>query len=386
MPPTLPQTEKVSIIRKCRRNRKPPPHKFKGMYYYKLIDIINILSCFQLAIFSFFLIHRGRKKKSNIVLAAFFLVQFFVLFNSLLTSFFQNNASLGIRITYGYHPLEFLWGPLMYFYIKLQVKQDFQFKLSNAVHLIPFTLAAALIISNRLTYNYFVYYQFLYFFLLFVYNFCAFRLLSRYRQGLKDRYSFEIKQDLVWLKFVLYGYIIACAVSLTTSYVGEYTSIPAEYVIDIVYTTFLIFFNILFYRAMIQPQVLIQLDEKPKYSGTSLSASDIGMYSQNITEALTDNKCYLNPSLTLQELSNITGISERNISQVINQHWKQNFFSFINGYRVEEAKMLLNDFDQNKTTMIGIAFDSGFNSKSAFYDAFKKHTGITPTEYRKLKI
>jgi AraC-like DNA-binding protein len=345
-----------------------------------------------LAIFSFFLIHKGRKKKSNIILAAFFLVQFLVLFSSLLTSFFQNNTSFGIQITYGYHPLEFLWGPLMYFYIKSQVKQDFKFKFSNTVHLIPFTLAAILIISNHyissshLIHNCFVYYSFIYFLLLFAYNFYAFLLLSKYQHRLKDRYSFEIKQDLVWLKFVLYGYIIACTVSLTALFLDKFIPIPhGDYIIDILYATFLVFFNILFYRAMIQPQVLIQLDEKPKHSGTGINTSDIDKYVQGITKALNTNKCYLNSSLTLQELSNVTGISERNISQVINQHWKQNFFSFINAYRVEEAKILLNSFDQNKTTMVGIAFDSGFNSKSAFYDAFKKHTGITPTEYRKQK-
>ena len=368
------------------------------MYYYKLIDIINIISCFQLAIFSFFLIQKGKKKISNIILASFFLVQFVVIFSNLLTSFFQNNANFNIQITNVYHPLEFLWGPLMYFYIKSQVKQDFKFKLSDTAHLIPFTLAALLIladnyvsrnvtslpfVSSQLIYNGFVYYRFLYFLLLFTYNFYAFVLLYKYQQGLKDRFSFEIKQDLVWLKFVLYGYIIACTVSLITNSARTFTSLSGEYIIDILYATFLVFFNILFYRAMIQPQVLIQLDEKPKYSGTGLSDSDIGRYSQGITKALITHKCYLNPSLTLLELSEVTGISERNISQIINQHWKQNFFSFINTFRVEEAKILLNSFDQNKTTMIGIAFDSGFNSKSAFYDAFKKQTGITPTEYRK---
>jgi AraC-like DNA-binding protein len=136
---------------------------------------------------------------------------------------------------------------------------------------------------------------------------------------------------------------------------------------------------------MIQPHLLIQPSEKPKYLGSGISTAEIEKYAQKLTVALNTNKVYLNPTLTLNELSEVTQIPERIISQIINQHWKQNFFSFINSHRVEEAKILLNSFDQNKSTMLGVADDSGFNSKSAFYDAFKKHTGMTPTEYRNLK-
>ena len=369
------------------------------MYYYKSIDIINIISCFQLAIFIFFLIHMGRKKKSNVILAIFFGVQMFVLLCQLLTSFFHNN-NISTQINHSYHPFEFLWGPLMYFYVKSNIKEGFKFKFFDIVHLIPFILISILIISGNyfsksgtylpitsiyLMHLYFNLYNLLYFLILFAYNFSALSLLFKYQQNLKNYYSFEVKQNLLWLKFILYGYIIACIVALTASYASKFTLVPNEYISNILYATFLAFFNILFYRAMIQPQALIQLDDKPKYFSASLSINDIDKYSQMITIALTTNKRYLNPSLSLQELSEATGISERNISQVINKYWKQNFFSFINSFRVEEAKSLLNNFNQNKTTMLGIAFDSGFNSKSAFYDAFKKHTGITPTEYRKLK-
>jgi AraC-like DNA-binding protein len=146
---------------------------------------------------------------------------------------------------------------------------------------------------------------------------------------------------------------------------------------------FLIFFNVLFYKAMIQPYVIILPDEKPKYSKSNLYNADILDYSKSIETFIISQKPFLNPSLTLHDLAESVGIGERIISQVINQQWNQNFFSFINSYRVEEAKKLLRSFDQEKWTMLGISFDAGFNSKSAFYEAFKKHTGMTPTEFRK---
>lgn len=338
---------------------------------------------------------------SNIILATFFLVQFLVILNYLMSSIFKNNTSFYIQIAYLYYPFIFLWGPLIYIYVKVLIKPDYRFKTIDFLHLIPFVLATIFIISyyytaddglkfaivtNNLIFKYLFYFNFIYYALLFAYNFSALALLFKYQQSLKEYYSFQIKQNLVWLKFVLYGYIIACIVSAVASVPDTYISIPYDIKINILFATFLVFFNILFYRTMIQPHVLIQPEEKPKYVSSNIDISDIGLYSQKISSVLSTDKLYLNASLTLQELSKSIAIPERVISQVINQHWKQNFFSFINGYRVDEAKNLLNNFDQNRLTMLGIAYDSGFNSKSAFYDAFKKHTGMTPTEYRKLKV
>jgi len=369
--------------------------------YFKLIDIINSISCFQLAIFSFFLIHKGRKSISNIILSAFFLVQFVVILNVLLISVFEKNTSFHIQIAYTYYPFEYLWGPLIYFYVVSQVKQGFRFKSRDLVHLIPFFIAALFIIMGYYIQDDDVRYQiivdgsinkwfsfiyFPYFLLLFAYNFSALSLLNEYQQNLKDYYSFEIKQNMVWLKFVLYGYIIACIVSALNSIAGKYIPVAIEFKTDFLFATFLLFFNILFYRAMIQPFLLIQAYERPKYSGSSINESDMCKYSQSIKDVLITKKLYLNPSLTLQGLSESAGVSERIISQVINQYSNQNFFSFINAYRIEEAKILLNSLDQNKTTMLGISIDVGFNSKSAFYDAFKKQTGMTPTEFRKMKF
>jgi AraC-like DNA-binding protein len=171
----------------------------------------------------------------------------------------------------------------------------------------------------------------------------------------------------------------------TTEFAGNYMNLSFNVKMLFVFTPFLIFFNILFYKAIVDPYVIIQPDERPKYSGSALDAIDITNISAKLESHLQTKKPYLNQELKLCDLSNATGISERILSQVINQKWGQNFFSFINNYRVEEAKILLKKYDRKKSTMLGIAFDSGFNSKTAFYDAFKKHIGITPSEYRKQK-
>jgi AraC-like DNA-binding protein len=366
--------------------------------YFKLIDIINSISCFQLAIFSFFLIHKGRKQISNIILSAFFIVQFIVILNYLLESVSTKQTNFYLQIAFIQFPFELLWGPLIYFYVKSQVRSEFKFKWKDLVHLTPFILTFGFIISHytildNLTkrylfetgqiYKWFPYFNFPYYLILFTYNFSALVLIIKYERNLKNYYSFMVRRNLNWLKVVLYGYIITCIITAIPSIAGDHYSIPYDVKIITLFLPFLIFFNILFYKAMIQPYVIMIPDEKPKYSNSNIYPADIQDYSKSIETFITTQKPYLNPSLTLHDLAVSVGIVERIISQVINQKWNQNFFSFINTYRVEEAKKLLRSFDQERSTMLGISFDAGFNSKSAFYEAFKKQTGMTPTEFRK---
>jgi YesN/AraC family two-component response regulator len=93
-------------------------------------------------------------------------------------------------------------------------------------------------------------------------------------------------------------------------------------------------------------------------------------------------KPYLNPTLTLKELSTELSIPSRYLSQIINEHMQSNFYDYISKYRIEEAKKLLSDLSCDKT-VLEILYEVGFNSKSSFNTAFKKFTGITPSRFKK---
>jgi len=75
-------------------------------------------------------------------------------------------------------------------------------------------------------------------------------------------------------------------------------------------------------------------------------------------------------------------VSLHNLSEVINGHLNQNFFDFVNSYRVEKVKQDLEDPDKLHFTLLALAMDAGFNSKSSFNSIFKKHTGLAPSVYR----
>ncbi|MFW5771430.1 MAG: helix-turn-helix domain-containing protein, partial [Spirochaetota bacterium] len=76
-------------------------------------------------------------------------------------------------------------------------------------------------------------------------------------------------------------------------------------------------------------------------------------------------------------------IPAHHLSIVVNRHLDKNFYGFINEYRIKNAKAMLADQAYSSYTVLNIALDSGFNSKSAFNNIFKQSTGLTPTEYRK---
>ena len=94
-------------------------------------------------------------------------------------------------------------------------------------------------------------------------------------------------------------------------------------------------------------------------------------------------KPYLNPSLSLRNLADQMGMNSRELSIIINQKLNQHFFDFVNGYRIKEAMNILVDPAKKGETVLEILYEVGFNSKSSFNTAFKKHTGKTPTEFRK---
>ena len=119
-----------------------------------------------------------------------------------------------------------------------------------------------------------------------------------------------------------------------------------------------------------------------KYSGSTLKDDEATEYTEQLAEYMLTEKPYLNPELTLTELASQIDISTHHLSQIINEQFKQNFFEYINQYRVEEVKTRINNPKFENYSLLGIALDSGFNSKSSFNRIFKKFTNQTPSQFK----
>ena len=122
---------------------------------------------------------------------------------------------------------------------------------------------------------------------------------------------------------------------------------------------------------------------KKKYDNDSISEEQSKSYLDKLLDYMSEEKPYLISTLTLKELSERIELSPRTLSRIINERKNQNFFDFINSYRINDAKMILSNPAKRKMTVLEVLYGVGFNSKSVFNATFKKYTGITPTEYRK---
>ena len=137
------------------------------------------------------------------------------------------------------------------------------------------------------------------------------------------------------------------------------------------------------YSALRQPDMLFgPPDPAKKYerSGLSPDAARAGL--DRLTTYMSAHKPYLDGDLTLQDLASKVGLAPNHLSQVINDGWKMGFHEFLNSHRVRAAESLLQDPAAAQRSILEIAHEVGFNSKSAFNAAFQRHKGMTPTEFR----
>ena len=124
-------------------------------------------------------------------------------------------------------------------------------------------------------------------------------------------------------------------------------------------------------------------EETGKYKDSKLTTVDSHIYIQKLKQIVEREKLYLDPNIKIRDISSRMGVPRKVLSQLINDVLDENFKNFINRYRIEDAKKQLINPENKDYILLRIIYDVGFNSKSVFNAAFKKHTGMTPSEYRK---
>jgi AraC-like DNA-binding protein/Tfp pilus assembly protein PilF len=127
----------------------------------------------------------------------------------------------------------------------------------------------------------------------------------------------------------------------------------------------------------------LALKNRPKYEKSNLSEEEADRYLKALLAHMEKAKPYLDMELTLGGLAGKLNIPAKSLSQVINEKLGKNFCDFVSQYRLEAAKQLLLTTDEAEWSMIDIAFEAGFNSKTSFNTLFKKHFGVKPSEFRR---
>jgi AraC-like DNA-binding protein len=124
-------------------------------------------------------------------------------------------------------------------------------------------------------------------------------------------------------------------------------------------------------------------DHSAKYERARLGIEEAQRYKIRLMEVMEEQELYLDEGLTLPDLARASGLSAPQISQVLNGQMNQNFFSFVNNYRIQLARRMLMSPETAGMPIVELAVEVGFKSKSSFYDAFKRATNMTPTQFKR---
>jgi len=212
-------------------------------------------------------------------------------------------------------------------------------------------------------------------------------VIGQFRKQIKEIHSSINRIGLFWLSNVLYVIITWKTLKLVGVILVMTNLISAVFitVYILVGLLFIIFLSIMFLRGINYPSVFFYTDEKQpgkKYEKTILSEELREKYGAILTRYMENEKPYLDPDLNLRTLSNQVNIPSHHLSQVINSKFGQNYYDFINSYRIKESIRLLNEDVSGAKTILEILYETGFNSKSVFNTFFKKYTNPTPTQFR----
>jgi AraC-like DNA-binding protein len=164
--------------------------------------------------------------------------------------------------------------------------------------------------------------------------------------------------------------------------VGLNVYVPSQYIVAVLAATAIYGMG---YMAFRQP-LIFHGENQPrlsaKYEGSTLTPDRGDEYLYRLRQTMENERPFLDPDLTVQKLANACTIPSYHLSQLLNERLGNTFYDFVNAHRIEEAKRLLCDPSKRHFSIFAIAQESGFNSKSVFNTAFKKLTGVPPSQFR----
>jgi AraC-like DNA-binding protein len=300
-------------------------------------------------------------------------------------------------------PLAF--APMVFLYTKGLINKHSKFHLISILHFVPFTaffFATLIMIDQPLLpdKNFFEVNRFLpfrivyavtFFSLSTVYVLISFVTVFKHQKNLKNFFSFTSEKiTLSWLKVVLFSFLAAYIVLYASGlwYLIENKGFYLENInpVEFSYIGLTFFSFAAGFFGYKQSEIFKDIDEtsdKPKYMTSSLSEENAQKYIKKLIAMMEKDKPYLDEKLTISDLADKLKIQRHHLTQIINENLGKNFYTFVNEYRLEEVKKMMTDEKKKNYTLLAIAYECGFNSKSTFNTLFKNYTGLTPSDFRK---
>lgn len=352
-------------------------------------------------VFFFLLIAKRKSDPSSLYLATFFLfvsILFLNYFSSLhaidLLTLFTDLFTTGM----GY-----LFGPLIYLFVRSKQEKLSKNWKQIALHFIPFLLFIGFVMAP-LTIEYFnatnfrhlvfVREQYDFFYLLentyfILYILFSLTLRKNFIKKYKENFSNTEIADQLWVSIFLIGAlgIIFIDLGISTYFLLTPYEFDPDYLIAFLMISLITYlaYHGIFHSSVLSVQTSPAIPNKQKYPSQQAmkEKEDFSPFIEELHEYIQTSQCYLEDSLRLSDLCQRFDISEKKLSYIINQAMDSNFYRLINEYRLTEFKKRLMDRDFAHYTIWGIAEECGFKSKTSFHRLFKKEEGCTPSVYRK---
>lgn len=374
------------------------------------------------ALFSAFLFYTKSDKKAHDRILILWLLTIAFRFLLIATEqihgqFFDAEFSIGLI------PLTF--GPFLFLYAKYLIKPVKKFSPNELLHFAPFLILVSIyftVFKDRFSIQAFALsISISTFFLItsLIYTGLVFMLLRRFRNTIRpNMFSYDSTTNrLFWLNYLSIIYAVTYLIYFVTKFYSAFAEtdskgleiIPSIGLMILTYSVS--YFSIkqpnLFknetpfaededsYRRTIsdklaameshvKPTTTVAKEENESKEKEEMPA-DKKTQLEKLANYMLEAKPYLNPELTLQDLSSKLNLPKHQITQLLNNYLNKNFFEYINEFRIEETKKRMLDSNYEHLTLVAIAYECGFNSKSTFNTFFKNATGLTPTEWRKIE-
>ena len=372
-----------------------------------VLVILNVVAIINLLFVAVLLLIRRPHTRTNGLLA--FIILDPVAAMILLLMIYYKVADSHPAIFYVSYLLDFSWAPLFYYYIRLMLHHEIKCTVKTLLHFCLLILGSlffmwfalqpqayrAAVLSQALTENYpwqFYILDYLTVLQTAIYLPVCYRIIKKHNRHVEQVFSNTETISARWMQeFIIIGGIAAILM-----YFPLITNAKLIFPLLFVPLTSLGLYCYLVYKAISSPLVFgretLEIIKQTKDVTTNEKKQmimDDEPFSQLTTILeiqFVKDKWFLDPELNIQKLSVFCKTKVYILSAYINKQYNKNFCDYINYYRIEEAKELLSNPEHQKYSIDTIAQKSGFTSRSSFYKAFKKDTGLTPGEYIKTKM
>jgi AraC-like DNA-binding protein len=374
-----------------------------------LVDFILVGGILITLLIFILLIKRKNKELPHIILAVFFLLLLFVSLR-----FYAEHYRIRWLYRISFIPEDtIVWfiGPLLMLYIKSLFIESRKLIKRNIHHFVPYFLylffisipVLASIIQGDYVFDYLRFLSENTYLIVVVRGillvgyiiYCQY-LFKKYLELIKTNYSSLTNHDFLWIKRLLTGILLVISLDIASEFYElafGYLKWDAGYITVIAMIVLIVYLG---YHGVNQSKILLpnflinedgvlegDSNESKSVSNISFSDSELTYLNEKLATVLKNEKPYLDEDLTLTKLADMIDTTDKKLSTFLNQHMRTTFYDLINKERVNAVKEKLQSKAYNKYTLLGVAYESGFKSKTSFNRIFKKETGLSPSEYRK---